>query len=318
LRTAVAVPIANGVIDLDAVSRAAGCFEPLPTSVSRLAVLAVDESPDLAQIVDIVRYDQALTAALLRSANSAWSAARTEIATVKDAVVRLGAGPVMALALGVNVRSRLEAPVPAYDLAEGELWSHSVRAMLAAETLMPRVGPRLPAETPTAALLHDVGKLVMTRFVDRTDLDNVEERPRSAPGPMPEATHLGAAQRQRPMNEDRPGGLTRVNAEREVLGLEHAELGGMIGRAWGLPASLVVGISDHHAPPTAAGGAGLIAHAVHLADVVAKAVGGGPDDNADLETFAAAMGELGLTATAYDDVCVAVADRFAEVAARFG
>ncbi|MDQ1385811.1 MAG: hypothetical protein QOG65_3190, partial [Actinomycetota bacterium] len=128
-------------------------------------MVAACESPDLAQIVDIVRYDQALTAALLRSANSSWSAARTEIATVRDAVVRLGAGPVLALALGVNVRGRMETAIPAYELAEGELWSHSVLAMLAAETLRSHVGMshgghKLPAETPTAALLHDVGKLV--------------------------------------------------------------------------------------------------------------------------------------------------------------
>jgi putative nucleotidyltransferase with HDIG domain len=279
------------VIDLDAVSRAAGCFEPLPTSASRLATVATGESPDLAQIVDIVRYDQALTAALLRSANSSWSAARTEIATVKDAVVRLGAGPVLALALGVNVRARMESAIPAYDLAEGELWDHSVAAMLAAETLMPLVGHRLPPETPTAALLHDVGKLVMTRFVDRPDLEAI--------------------------NVARSRGLTRMHAEREVLAVEHAELGGKIARAWGLPASLVTGIAAHHAPGASPQSSDPIVHGVHLADVVAKAVGGGADDNADLEVFARAMGELGLTAAGYDEVCGRVADRFAEVSARF-
>jgi putative nucleotidyltransferase with HDIG domain len=284
------------VIDLDAVARAAGCFEPLPTSVRRLATVAAGESPDLAEIVDIVRYDQALTAALLRSANSSWSAARTEIATVRDAVVRLGAGPVLALALGVNVRGRMESAIPAYELAEGELWNHSVMVMLAAETLMAHGGTplaeyELPAETPTAALLHDVGKLVMTRFVERSELDAISVA--------------------------RAGGLTRMHAERDVLGVEHAELGGTIARGWGLPASLVAGIAAHHSPGSAPGGTDPIVHGVHLADVVAKAVGGGLDDNADLEAFALAMGDLGVSVAGFDDVCARVADRFAEVSARF-
>ncbi len=163
-----------GVIDLDAVSRAAGCFEPLPASATRLAALVADEIPDVARIVEVVSYDQALTAALLRRANSSWSASRSEITTVKDAVVRIGVGPVVALALSVNVRDRLSAPVPAYGLAEGDLWNHSVAATLAAECLM-RVAPRrLPTETPTAALLHDVGKLVMARFVDGESLGAIE------------------------------------------------------------------------------------------------------------------------------------------------
>ena len=280
------------MIDLVAVSRAAACFEPLSTSVTRLAGLVACDSADLAQIVEVVRYDQALTAALLRGANSAWSASRTEVTTVTDAVVRLGAGPVMALAMGANVKARFARAVPAYDLAEGELWSHSVAASLAAETLVLVCKDRLPVETATAALLHDVGKLIVTRFVDSADLGAIEA-----------ARELGA---------------TRMKAEAEALGVDHAGLGEMIARAWALPDALVAGIARHHAPGAAeAGRTTLIAYGVHLADVVAKVVAGGNDDNADLETFARATGELGLTADGYDSVCNIVAQRFAEVSHRF-
>jgi hypothetical protein len=56
---------------------------------------------------------------------------------------------------------------------------------------------------------------------------------------------------------------------------------------------------------------------VHLADMAAKAVAGALDDNADLEGFALAMGDLGVTADGFEEVCARVADRFAEVSARF-
>lgn len=131
----------------------------------------------------------------------------------------------------------------------------------------------------------------MTRFVDRPDLDAISVA--------------------------RSQGLTRMHAERAVLAVEHAELGGKVARAWGLPGSLVTAITAHHAPGVSPAASDPIVHGVHLADVVAKAVAGGPDDNADLEAFARAMGELGLTATGYDEVCGRVADRFAEVSGRF-
>ncbi len=276
------------MIDLDALSLAAKTLEPLPTSVTRLATLVVGGTPELSEIVDIVQYDQALTAALLRSANSSWSASRTEITNVKDAVVRLGAGPVLSLALGVNVRGRLNSSVPEYGLGEGELWSHSVATALAAETMVRYCKPRPPAETPTAALLHDVGKLVMSRFLDPVDLHAID----------------GA----------REAGVTRIQAETEVLGVDHAELGGLIAQSWELPETLVVGITHHHAPERVDT---PIAYAVHLADVVATAIGAVPDDNAELETYTRAMGELGMSADDYDEVCRLVAERFSEVESRF-
>jgi HD-like signal output (HDOD) protein len=105
-----------------------------------------------------------------------------------------------------------------------------------------------------------------------------------------------------------------MQTEHEILGVDHAELGALIAQAWGLPEPLVTGIKHHHDPARAAA---PIACGVHLADVVAKAVGIGADDNGDLESYAHAMGELGLTADAFDDVCGIVLDRFDEVSSRF-
>ena len=112
--------------------------------------------------MEIVQFDEALTASLLRSANSSWSASRSEITTVRDAVIRLGASPVLALTLGMNGSGAISGDaLPKYGLSEGELWRHSVAASLAAELLTQLAAHRPPPETATAALLHDVGKLVM-------------------------------------------------------------------------------------------------------------------------------------------------------------
>jgi putative nucleotidyltransferase with HDIG domain len=276
------------VIDLDVLARDAARLEPLPVSVTRLATLVCDGEPALAQIVELVEYDQALTATLLRTANSSWSASRTEITTVKDAVVRLGAGPVLSLALAANVRARMGGAIPEYGLGEQDLWSHSVAASLAAELLTRVAQHRPPPETATAALLHDLGKLIIARYLDAELLEQLQ-----------------AAQ---------ATGRTRMQAEIEVLGVNHAELGALIAQSWALPESLVRGIRLHHAPDSKDG---AIACAVHLADVAAKTVGAGLDDNPDVDTYVRAMGELGVTPEGFDETCRLVNARFDEVRARF-
>ena len=276
------------MIDLDALSQAAADMPPLPASATRLATLASKPAPDLAAIVEVVGFDVSLTATLLRTANSGWSAPREQVTTVKDAVIRLGAGAVLTLAMGLHLHARLNRGVPEYGLEEGELWRHSVAASLAAETLARFATRPLPPETATAALLHDLGKLVIAR-------------------------HVGAVE-QRAIERARELGVTRNQAEIEVLGVDHAELGGLIAQIWGLPLSLARGITHHHRPDRAPG---LLTYGVHVADVVAKAVGAGPDDNADLEMYAEAAGELGLTADALDEVRRLVTMRFGDVLDRF-
>ena len=276
------------MIDLDALTTAAEALEPLPASVTRLAVLATANEPQIDEVVEVVRFDQALTAALLATANSTWSASRTRITTVRDAVVRLGTGPVLSLALGSAVRTRMHRALPEYGLAEGELWEHSVAALLAAELLNRHAPARPPVESATAALLHDVGKLVMARFLDDELLSLL---------------HRAAEQ-----------GVGRRAAEMEALGVDHAELGGLVAQTWRLPPSLVRGIGYHHDPVL---GGDLICHAVHLADVVAKIVGAGLEDNPDLEAYAAAVDALGLGPDDVDELCRLVDERFVEVTRRF-
>jgi putative nucleotidyltransferase with HDIG domain len=281
------------VIDLDELARAASRLEPLSPSATRLAALVCEGSPELGQVVEIVRFDEALTASLLRSANSSWSASRVEITTVRDAVIRLGASPVLAMTLGRNVRGRLDDALPQYGLGEGELWRHSVAASLAAELLAPRARHRPPPEAATAALLHDVGKLVMARFLAPPVLDALREQ------------------------QER--GLTPMNAEAAVLGTDHAELGALIARSWSLPESLVRGIREHGRPRA---DSDTLVHAVYLADVLAKSVGAGVADSSlgdgpDVEAFAGAMGELGLSATDFDELRLLVAERLAEIESRY-
>ena len=277
------------MIDLDVIARDAARLDPLPTSVARLASLIGAGDPPFDEIIELVQFDQAMTASLLRTANSSWSASRSEVATVKDAVIRLGSGPVLSLAIAAHVQVQMALAVPELGLGEQDLWNHSLAAMLAAEILGRAATHRPPPETATAALLHDVGKLIMARHLEAADRDC-----------------LAAAE---------AAGQTRMHAEREVLGVTHAELGGLIAQSWGLPETLARGIRLHHEPDPRDGG---IACAVHLADLVAKTAGTGAGIEDPGPRFDFAVSQLGLTAAGVEETCRLVQARLVEVRDRLG
>jgi HD-like signal output (HDOD) protein len=282
--TIVAAPDVNRLV------RSTPELEPLPISVTRLACLVANEHTEMAEIAQVIAYDQILTSSLIRVANSAGNGGRAPVSTVRDAVVRVGTGTVLAVAMSASVGRRMSRPMPQYGLSEGDLWAHSVAAAVAAECLPRFAGVRIPPEAITAALLHDLGKLVVSRIM------------------TPESIAL--------MAKVHDQLKARLAAEARVLHTDHARLGGEVATTWGLPASIARGIGHHHDIP---GTMNTIPCAVHVADVVAKDIGVGlEEDNRDPEILRYAMSQLSIDAERYEALCVAVAQRFHEVRARYG
>lgn len=223
-------------------------LEPLPASAAALASLLSRDEWALRQVEDVVRTDLGLTSRVLRYANSAWSAHLPTVATVRDAILRLGVGTVLSLAVSDGVRPRLMKALPAFDLQPGRLWQHAVASALAAELVTRRTSVEVRPEAVTAALLHDVGKVLFDEALD--------------------VTHL-ARLRDAWTRQARP----RLDVERDVLGIDHAALGGLIVAHWGLPPSVVHAVAQHHSPsadPTPT------CDTVHLANGIAKLGGFGP------------------------------------------
>jgi putative nucleotidyltransferase with HDIG domain len=181
--------------------------------------------------------------------------------------------------------------LPEYGLSEGELWRHSVAAALAAEAAQSFCRTPLPPETNAAALLHDIGKVVMSRFLDS------------------EVLRILAAAREQ-------GGLSSLRAESELLLVHHGELGGLIAQQWQLPERLITGITHHHTPEQAGD---IVADAVHVANMVAKQVGTGhwADSEQEREPNSASMDRLGLSAEAFGRLCEKVDARLKQVLAGY-
>lgn len=254
-------------------------LEPMSESVTRLAQMVGDPDTDLGAIIRIVELDQALTASVLRWANSVWSLSQIPILTVRDAVIRLGAGNVLKLAVGKRISGDMSRSFPGYGLGEKELWRHSIASALAVENLAQFAQESIPGVGFTAALLHDIGKLLL--------------EPHFTPEIIAEIKAVIERER-----------VTYVEAELRVLGTDHAKVGGAVGRHWKFPELLVQAIENHHDPDAAPN---PVQDAVHIANTVAKIIGVGlGNSEMNMRVSEDAARRLGLASSGLESLCALV------------
>jgi putative nucleotidyltransferase with HDIG domain len=216
----------------------AEAMRPLPTTVVRLASVIADENSHITEVTSILREDPSLVAALLRESNSAASAPGTGIVTVEAAIMRLGLARVLAIATSTALSiSETQQPLYAYGLPAGRLWDHSIKASYVAEAIYRKMPRMVGAEVVTAALLHDIGQIVLDKVLD----------PR----------HFQLA---------RTNNLLVTTAERELVEVDHAELGALLLELWDIPRSITDAVRYHHEPQL---GVGHMAHVTFVANLIA-------------------------------------------------
>ena len=151
------------------------------------------------------------------------------------------------MVIAACVSAIMDKPVPGYDLPPGELWRHSIAVSVAAEGLVKELKVDAAEEIFTAALLHDVGKLVLGEFV-KDDFEQIE---------------TAVSQ-----------GITFETAETIVLGTNHADTGAQILTNWSLPVEIVNAVRWHHAPESADRTSSMI-DIVHVANFTSMLIGVG-------------------------------------------
>lgn len=279
------------MLDYNQLVRAAEGLDPVPMSVSRLVGVVARDHWAFSEVEQVISLDQSLTGRLLQVANSAASATLIPIGTVKDAIIRVGVGPVLSFSMACCIGPQFKRALPEYGLSEGDLWKHSVATSLAAEIVMAMAPNPVPAEAVTAALIHDVGKLVLARFLTPDLLHALAEARAQGDGPS-------------------------MQAEIDVLGVHHGQLGGLITRHWNLPDRLAEAVTHHHTPDRAED---ILCDAVHVANITAKLVMGGASQRAaDVTPAESAVQRLGLTGPFLERICNHVSRRLEEVLARYG
>ena len=273
------------MIDHDSLVQDTNELDPLPVSVIRMLTLLSSDDWSIQAVVSTAALDAALTARILRSANSAASISVAPVTTLEESTMRLGATAVVKLAIGSAIRRYMSAPQTEDDTAkEQALWRQSVATALAADQIATLSSAKIPPEAYTVALLSDIGRLVLARYLDTRTL-----------------SLLGRAVTN--------GNQNPLAAERELLGVDHAELGALIADHWKLPSLIVDGIRHHHTPMNASDvDVRALADVITVADAVSHVIVGDEASSGAFE-FMDSAERLGLDDAIFERLCDSVGAR---------
>ena len=220
-------------------------LETVPTIIHKVLSLASDPDAPLQEMVTVVERDPAITANLLRTVNSAYLGLPVKIDSVHQSVSMLGIQQVVDIVLCQNLAYNLNRAQHGYGLAKGDLWRQSLAVAMVARALAREKDLMSLPAIYTAALLKDIGKVLLHEYVaDR--IETIQQR---------------VADR----------GMSFVEAEKAVLGIDHSALGGIIAREWGFSDHMVYMIENHHLANEASRNDPATA-SIYLADMVAMMV----------------------------------------------
>ncbi len=191
----------------------------LPEIYLRLQQTIDDPLHTREDVAEIIAWDPALSARVLRIANSSYYGFAREFESVADAVGIIGEIELRNLVLATSVVSSMSSlKYPGIDL--DSFWLHSLRCGVGARLLAQSVRGCNAETLFLAGILHDLGILVICQH-DAALADAIE--------------HQIVEQHQ-----------LRDQAERELLGFDHAEVGALLIEAWRLPADLGAMVRWHH------------------------------------------------------------------------
>jgi putative nucleotidyltransferase with HDIG domain len=195
-------------------------LKPIPAVITQILEVVDKPNSSMAQIANIIQYDPAVTASVLRTCNSAFFGLKHPAESIKDAVSLLGTDQIIEVVLMKSGAEALSKDQKGYGLYDGAMWKYSVSSALIAKQIAKRLKLKNKNTIFTAALLKDIGKTILDRFVGESfdkisDLVKIEK-------------------------------LSFMEAEKRVIGVDHTELGGMIAKMWKFSPKMVKMIRHHH------------------------------------------------------------------------
>jgi HD-like signal output (HDOD) protein len=231
----------------------------LPTLYLEVLDAVQDPHGSLERVGDIMSRDISMTARMLQLVNSAFFGLRRHVSSPVDAVKLLGLDTMKALLLSMQIFSHFDTQQEgAFSL--DALWQHSMATSTCAKRIAQEAQDdrHVADHAFMAGLLHDVGKLVLAANL-----------------PKLYSTALAQAQAQ---------GTTVWEAERDVLGTTHAEVGAYLLGLWGLPDPIVEALAFHHCPSACPDQRFSPLTAVHIANALVHT-----EDDTEAEGIPAAL-----------------------------
>lgn len=197
-------------------------FPPFSPIVNKVISVIDNPASSATDIEGVIRYDQSLASRVLRMANSAYYGYSGKISTISQAIVILGLNTLRAVLFTATASKAINKKLSGYKLLDGEFWKHSVMTAIGSRQLAEKIRYKNVEEAFVCGLLHDIGKLLLDSYVI-----NVQNE-------------LEAL-----INQT---GLSLSEAELQLLGINHAQVGKRIATKSNFPTNLIEVISFHHSP----------------------------------------------------------------------
>ena len=233
--------------DLKAIVAQIDQLEPVPPIATQILALAEDPDSSLTEISDLILNDPALTANLLKICNSAFFSLPRQVESVRDAIALMGLDQIVEIVLFNGLSASFKKEMVGYGLGERKLWRHAVSSAHVAGILADRFGASQNKHLIyTAALVKDIGKLILGRFVAFS---------------YEQINILVQSQ-----------GQSFNDAEHEVIGMSHEELGALVGKKWNFSDKMIYIIRHHHLSDESAR-QDFETTLVYLADIICMMMG---------------------------------------------
>ncbi len=257
---------------------------PFPKVAGRVMELIKNPDVTAAQLAEVIQFDPVITANVLKICNASYFGLPRKVSSLDEGLVVIGHDILKDILITSSSAKFYKGQVGAgYQLEQGDMWKHSVASGIMAKLLVEYIQGVDSGSAFTAALLHDIGKRFLSGFV--------------------------ADEFQQIVDKVERDHCSFVEAEREFIGLDHAELGGKILEKWEFDQALVDAVREHHNPkalemePLTA----LVALSNSL--VISMGIGSGADGMAT-ELHGDGLKRFGLT---MDTVQICMADLLSEM-----
>ena len=275
--------------DIKSIVKKIDGLKPIPQVASKVMSIAEDPESSMHDLSDVIVYDTAVTTNLLKVANSAYFGLSEKVDSVHQAIVLIGMDQVANLVLLSAGSENLKGSQEGYDLEAGDLWKYSVSSALIARELAEKKGAKETQLIFTAALIKDIGKVILNQYV-KDSFDNINT--------------LVTEQN-----------FTFREAEKEVIGIDHAELGGMVAENWKFSPMMIEIIRNHHLPQESSISE-FESSIVYMADTICMMMGiGGGSDGLAYRFHRKVVERLGLTEKDFQHIIAGFGEKLPQVEA---
>lgn len=230
--------------------RAVKDLPPMPQVAQKARELVADENYSFTDLAKIIETDQAIATRVLKLSNSPYYGVGN-VTSIQHASVVLGMKTLNELLTMACASSVLGSEFKGYGQTSSDMWKHSLAVAGCAKIIANNKNPALADDAFSAGLIHDCGKIILDEYI----LERKEEFQRCMAG----------------------GEKSFLEAEKSILGFDHAEISGEVCEKWQIPKKLALAITYHHSPSTLQVNA--LVHIVHAADAIAlmSGIGAGLD-----------------------------------------